>query len=126
VGLPQLVELGQLESPILLTNTLNVWLVADALVEWIVERNRADGIDAGSINPVVGECNDGYLNDIHGRHVRREHVRAALAAAAGAPRVPGTTGAAGRAQPGAPAVQEGSVGAGVGMTCYGFKGGVGT
>ncbi len=107
VGLPQIDELGQLETPILLTNTLNVGRVADALIAWALERNAADGIEALSINAVVGECNDGYLNDIAGRHVREEHVRAALAEA--------------RVE-----VVEGSVGAGVGMSCYGYKGGIGT
>lgn len=107
VGLPQVVELGQLESPILLTNTLNVWRVADAVIDWLIERNAAEGVVARSINPVVGECNDSYLNDILGRHVGREHVLAALASA-------GTE------------VAEGVVGAGVGMTCYGYKGGIGT
>src|SRR5436305_3628407 len=69
IGLMQLAELGQLETPILLTNTLNVGKVADALVGYAVERHAATGGGINSLNPVVAECNDGYLNDIQGRHV---------------------------------------------------------
>jgi D-aminopeptidase len=103
-GLPQVQELGVLETPILLTGTLNVPRVADALIDWTLRNNP----DVLSVNPVVGECNDGYLNDIRGRHVRAEHVFAALEGAGEGP------------------VEEGAAGAGVGMTCYGFKGGIGT
>ena len=74
VGLPQIAEVGNIETPILLTNTLNVWTVADALVDYVSARNP----DAHSFNPVVGECNDGFLNDILGRHIQREHVFRAL------------------------------------------------
>lgn len=108
VGLPQVLELGTLETPILLTNTLNVGQVADACVRWCIERNPDIGITTSTVNPVVGECNDGYLNDIQGRHVRAEHVSAAL-----------NSGASG-------SVEEGSVGAGTGMSAFGFKAGVGT
>jgi len=108
VGLPQVLELGTLETPILLTNTLNVGTVADACVQWCLERNPDIGVTTSSVNPVVGECNDGFLNDIQGRHVRVEHIFAALNAAA------------------AGAVEEGSVGAGTGMSAFGFKAGVGT
>lgn len=107
-GLPQLLELGTLETPILLTNTLSVGMVADACVQWSVQSNPDIGIATSTVNPVVGECNDGYLNDIQGRHVRAEHVFAALGAASTGP------------------VEEGAVGAGTGMSAYGFKGGVGT
>ena len=103
-GLAQVEELGVLETPILLTGTLNVPRVADGLISWILRQNP----DVLSVNPVVGECNDGYLNDIRGRHVREEHVFAAIDGATGGP------------------VEGGVVGAGVGMTCYGFKGGIGT
>jgi D-aminopeptidase len=82
--------------------------VADAVVQWSVERNPAIGVTTSTVNPVVGECNDGYLNDIQGRHVRAEHVHSALDTASAGP------------------VPEGSVGAGTGMTAFGFKGGVGT
>jgi D-aminopeptidase len=107
-GLAQVQELGTLETPILLTNTLSAFRVADALVSFMVEQNPAIGITTGTVNPVVGECNDGYLNDIQGRHVADQHVRAALADAAGGP------------------VRQGAVGAGTGMVCYGFKGGIGS
>jgi D-aminopeptidase len=108
IGLPQLQELGQLESPILLTNTLNVPKVADALLDYLLDKNPEIGINTGTINLVVGECNDGYLNDIQGRHVQREHVLAALQSAADGP------------------VAEGDVGGGTGMVAFGFKGGIGT
>ena len=103
-GLMQIAELGQLETPILLTNTLNVGRVADALVAWMIERHPA----IQSVNPVVAECNDSYLNDIGGRHVGEAEVRAALDSASGGP------------------VPEGNLGAGTGMSCYGFAGGIGT
>ena len=108
VGLPQLVERGQLESPILLTSTLNTWRVADALVDWTLERNPDVAITTSTVNVVVGECHDGYLNDAQGRHVGREHVYSALEEADSGP------------------VKEGAVGAGTGMSCFEFKGGVGT
>ncbi len=108
IGLPQVAELGTIETPILLTNTLNVGLCADALVGYMLSEDPGIGVTAGTVNPVVGECNDGYLNDIRGRHVRAEHVLAALRGAESGP------------------VQEGAVGAGTGMSCFGWKGGVGT
>lgn len=108
IGLPQVLELGTLETPVLLTNTLSVGLVADALVQWSVERNQDIGVTTSTVNAVVGECNDGYLNDIQGRHVRAEHVFSALRSAANGP------------------VQEGAVGAGTGMSAFGFKAGIGT
>jgi len=104
IGFEQVRELGLLETPILLTNTLSVGLAAGALVRWVLERNP----EARSVNPVVGECNDSYLNHIRGLHVRPEHVFLALENASVGP------------------VEEGSVGAGTGMSCFGFKGGVGT
>jgi D-aminopeptidase len=107
-GFEQMRELGQIETPIALTNTLNVWRVADALVDHALGQNPGIGIHTSTVNPVVAECNDGYLNDIQGRHVRTEHVLEAIAIAA-----PG-------------AVQEGAVGAGTGTSCYGWKGGIGT
>jgi D-aminopeptidase len=108
VGLEQIRELGVLETPILLTNTLNVWRCADALVDWAIQQNADTEVTTGTINPVVGECNDGWLNDIQGRHVTREHVFASLDSASNRP------------------VAEGNVGAGTGTTCYQFKGGIGT
>jgi len=107
-GLEEIRELGVIESPIALTGTLNVGIVADALVQHCIRGNPDMGFTTHCVNVVVGETNDGFLNDIHGRHVRDEHVFAALASAA-----------SGR-------VAEGSVGAGTGAGCFGWKGGMGT
>lgn len=104
IGFSQVTELGNIETPILLTNTLNTWTVADALVDYTLEQNPT----ARTINPIVGECNDGHLNDIAGRHVKKEHVFQALQT---------TT---------APNIEEGCVGAGVGTQCFAWKGGIGT
>ncbi len=106
-GFEQVRELGLIESPVALTNTLNVGLVADALVQYSIRQSPEIGITTGSVNVVVGETNDGYLNDLQGRHVRAEHVLAAIAAASTGP------------------VAEGAVGAGTGTTCFGWKGGIG-
>jgi D-aminopeptidase len=106
MGSTQVNELGEIETPILLTNTLNVPRVADALLEWMLAEPGME--DVRSINAVVAETNDGFLNDIRGRHVGREEVFAALRAARGG------------------AVEEGSVGAGTGTIAFGFKGGIGT
>ena len=106
MGSTQIEELGELESPIALTSTLNVPRVADALIDWMLALPGND--DVRSINVVVGETNDGQLNDIRGRHVGREEVFTALRAAKGG------------------AVEEGSVGAGVGTVAFGWKGGIGT
>ena len=107
-GLHQIQELGTIETPIALTNTLNVSAVAEALVEWSCAASPEIGIGTGTVNPVVGDINDGYLNDIQGRHVKKEHVFAAIAAAKGGP------------------VAEGNVGGGTGCSCLGFKGGIGS
>ncbi|MEU7407254.1 P1 family peptidase, partial [Streptomyces sp. NPDC044948] len=106
VGTTQLAELGTLETPVLLTSTLSAFRVADALVGWVLERPGCE--EVRSLNPVVGECNDGFLSDIRARPVHEEHVRAALDAASGGP------------------VAEGCVGAGTGTVALGFKAGVGT
>jgi D-aminopeptidase len=106
VGVTQVRELGELETPILLTCTLCVWRAADAMVSWLLERPGMEGV--GSINPLVGETNDGGLNDIRSRPVTEAHVRAALEGAASGP------------------VEEGSVGAGTGTRAFGWKGGIGT
>lgn len=108
IGLVQLQELGLLESPILLTNTLSVPAVAQGALERAVRAHPTIGIDAPSVNVVVGECNDGYLNDIRGFHVTAAHADAAIEGAS------------------ATNVEEGSVGAGTGMSCLGYKGGIGT
>jgi D-aminopeptidase len=107
-GCEEVRELGVLEAPIALTNTLNVGLVADGLVQYAIRESPEIGIRTNNVNVVVGECNDGFLNDIQGRHVRAEHVWAALTSATGGP------------------VTEGAVGAGAGTSCFGWKGGVGT
>jgi D-aminopeptidase len=106
LGVTQLRELGELETPILLTCTLCVWKAADAMVDWLLQ--RPDMQSVRSINPVVAETNDGTLNAIRARPIRPEHVRAALESAAGG------------------AVAEGSVGAGAGTVAFGWKGGIGT
>jgi D-aminopeptidase len=108
IGLVQVDELGAIETPILLTNTLNIPRVADALIDHMLTIDPAIGIRTTSVNPVVMECNDGHLNDIQGRHVHAEHVRRALADATDGP------------------VAEGSVGAGTGMVAFGVTGGIGT
>lgn len=106
LGSTQVHELGELESPILLTCTLCVWRVADATVDWLL---RQPGMgEVRSINPVVAETNDGYLNDIRSRPVTLAAVEAALTSASAGP------------------VAEGSVGAGTGTTVFGWKGGIGT
>ncbi|MDX1546829.1 MAG: P1 family peptidase [Rhodothermales bacterium] len=106
LGVTQVRELGELETPILLTCTLCVWRAADALVEILLAEPGME--DVRSINPVVGETNDGYLNAIRRRPIAKEHVAAALAAA------------------GTGAVAEGAVGAGTGTAAFGWKGGIGT
>ena len=105
IGVTQLRELGELETPILLTCTLCVWKAADAMVDWLLARPGMEQVR--SINVVVGETNDGTLNAIRSRPVRAEHVRRALEGA-------GTD------------VEEGSVGAGTGTVAFGWKGGIGT
>jgi D-aminopeptidase len=106
MGSTQVDELGEIETPILLTSTLNVPRVADALIDWMLALPGNE--DVRSINPIVAETNDGYLNDIRGRHAGRAEVFAALKAAKDGP------------------VDEGSVGAGTGTVAFGFKGGIGT
>lgn len=106
-GLMQLRELGTLETPIALTNTLNVGLVSDAMVEYMSTRCEAEGVNLQSVNPVVGECNDASLNCIRVRAVGREQVFSALATAA-------------------IDYPDGCVGAGTGTICHGLKGGIGS
>jgi D-aminopeptidase len=105
-GSTQVNELGTIESPIVLTNTLSVGAAVDAVVRWTVTQPGNEAVR--SVNALVGETNDGTLNDIRGFHVAREHVTAAI------------TGA--RAGP----VEEGAVGAGTGTIAFGWKGGIGT
>jgi D-aminopeptidase len=106
LGSTQVDELGELESPILLTCTLCVWRVADATVAWMIRQPGME--EVRSLNPVVAETNDGYLNDIRRRPVTPGQVEAALAGATGGP------------------VAEGSVGAGTGTIAFSWKGGIGT
>lgn len=106
VGSTQVNELGELETPILLTCTLCVWKAADAMTAWLLAQPDMDKVR--SINPLVGETNDGGLNDIRARPVTAEAVVRALETASGGP------------------VQQGSVGAGTGTVAFGWKGGIGT
>jgi len=108
VGFPQINELGTIETPILLTNTLNVGKVSDALVSWVLEHYQLSDRPILSINPVVAECNDSYLNDIQARAIEHDHVFQALDSASSA------------------SVVEGVVGAGVGMSAFEFKSGIGS
>jgi D-aminopeptidase len=107
-GLTQVVEWGLLETPILLTSTMSVGKVSDATVKWMTRRYPGIGTDYDVIIPLVGECDDSWLNDAVGRHVRSEHVYRAIEQA--------TAGA----------VAEGSVGAGTGLVTCDFKAGIGT
>ncbi|HEY9540991.1 MAG TPA: P1 family peptidase [Luteimonas sp.] len=106
VGTTQVAELGELETPVLLTCTLCVWKAADAMADWMLRQPGMD--DVRSINPVVGETNDGGLNDIRARPIAAEDVWRALGKAHAGP------------------VEEGSVGAGTGTQAFGWKGGIGT
>lgn len=106
-GTIQIEELGTLETPIILTNTLSVGTAYDALVEYMLLNNKDIGYTTGTVNPVICECNDQYLNDIRGRHVKKENIFDAINNAD-------------------VNFKEGAVGAGTGMSCYGLKGGIGT
>ena len=105
-GSVQVDELGSLETPVVLTNTLSVPTAADAVIDYILALPGNEQVQ--SVNPVVGETNDGWLNDIRGRHIQKEHVLEAIHKAVAGP------------------VEEGNVGAGTGTTCFDFKGGIGT
>lgn len=106
-GLMQIEELGTLETPIALTNTLNVGLVHDAMVGYMIKRCEEEGVALRSVNPLICECNDSALNTIAERAVREEHVLSAIENAC-------------------LEFEEGAVGAGRGMTCHGLKGGIGS
>lgn len=106
-GLVQIDELGTIETPIVLTNTLSVGTAVDALIKYMLNSNPEIGTTTGTVNCVVTECNDGELNDIRGQHVKTEHVMQALT----------ETGEI---------FEEGAVGAGRGMICMGLKGGIGS
>jgi len=106
IGTTQIQELGNIETPIALTNTLNVPKVADALSDYMLSLEGNENVKF--VNPVVGETNDGWLNDIRGKHVEKEHVLSALENTRSGP------------------IEEGCVGAGTGTICMGFKGGIGS
>lgn len=106
-GLVQVEELGTLETPILLTNTLSVGICCTALVRHAIEHNPDIGRETATVNPAVFECNDGYLNDIQAMAVTEADARIAMAEASSH-------------------VEVGAVGAGCGMSTFGFKGGIGT
>lgn len=105
-GATQVMELGTIETPVILTSTLSVAVASDALVTYTLGLPGNEGVR--SVNPVVGETNDGFLNDIRGRHIREEDVLRSIAEARSG------------------MVSEGNVGAGTGTVCFGFKGGIGT
>ncbi len=105
-GISQVKELGNIETPIILTNTMSVPVAFDALISYTI--NEPGNEQVRSVNCVVGETNDGYLNDIRGRHVTEKDVIGAITSATGSE------------------VEEGNVGAGTGTSCFGFKGGIGT
>lgn len=107
IGLVQVDELGVLETPIALTNTFSVAAMAEAQIRQCIAANPETGRHLPTVNPLVFECNDGYLNDIQQLAVNTTHYRAACNAAG-------------------PVVEEGSVGAGRGMSCFGLKGGIGS
>lgn len=107
VGLLQIQELGTIETPILLTNTLSVGTALTGLCRYMLAQNPDIGTSTGTVNCLVTECNDGRLNDIRGLHLREEHVLEAIAAAA-------------------ESFEEGGVGGGTGMCCLGLKGGIGS
>jgi len=105
-GYSQVKELGNIETPIILTNTLSVPVACDALISYTI--NQPENKNIYSVNPIVGETNDGWLNDIRGRHVEQRHILSAIKNASDG------------------LVEEGSVGAGTGTICFGYKGGIGT
>ncbi len=107
-GQEQIEEFGAIESPIMMTGTMNVGIVADGVAEYMMRHNPDIAVTTSTANALVTECSDAYLNDMQGRHVRQQHVREAIERAAGGP------------------VEEGTIGAGTGMSLYGFKGGIGT
>lgn len=104
----QIDEMGVMEGPLMITNTMNVPRVADAVIDWAFDHSTDMNVTTWGISPIVAETSDNYLNDGRGRHVRREHVYAAIESADSG------------------AVVEGAVGGGTGMICYEFKGGIGS
>lgn len=107
MGLIQIEELGNIETPIIMTNTLSIGTAATGLIRYMLEQNDDIGSTTGTVNCIVTECNDGTLNDIRGLHVKEEHVFEAIRNASDI-------------------FEEGAVGSGTGMCCYGLKGGIGS
>lgn len=107
IGLLQIEELGTIETPIIMTNTLSVGTAATALTKYMLEQNKDIGVTTGTVNCLVTECNDGRLNDIRGLHVTEEDVLKALYSPS-------------------EDFEEGAVGGGTGMCCLGLKGGIGS
>ena len=107
MGLVQVEELGTIETPIIMTNTLSIGTAANALIKYMLQQNEDIGVKTGTVNPLVCECNDGTLNDIRGLHVTEEHVFQALDDCG-------------------EDFEEGVVGSGTGMCCLGLKGGIGS
>ena len=105
-GSTQIIELGELETPVILTNTLSVPQGMEAVISWTLKQSGNE--EVRSVNAVVGETNDGFLNDIRGRHLRADDIEKAIASATSGP------------------VEQGSVGAGRGTISFGWKGGIGT
>jgi D-aminopeptidase len=108
MGFEQVRERGTLETPVILTSNLSVARAGDALMSYMLRQNPDIALTTGTVNCVVGECNDAWLNDARGRHIQPEHVWNAIESASDGP------------------VAEGCVGSGTGTTCYQFKGGIGT
>jgi len=106
-GALQVREFGLIDTPIMLTNTMSMGTVADSVIRHMIKSNPRVGLGDDTIIPVVSECDDSWLNDAQGLHVKQEHVVAAIEGASAV-------------------VHEGAVGAGTGMTCYDYKGGIGT
>ena len=106
-GLLQVQELGTIESPIIMTNTLSVGTGLEALVKYMLKQNEDIGVSTGTVNCIVTECNDGGLSDIRGLHVKEENVLEAIESAS-------------------EDFDEGAVGSGTGMSCLGLKGGIGS
>ncbi|HZW83003.1 MAG TPA: P1 family peptidase [Candidatus Deferrimicrobium sp.] len=108
IGMMYVEELGLCENPILITNTLSIAAALEGGLDWVLKHNPGVGISERTPNITIFECDDGYLNDTRGRHLQREHAYQAIATATGGP------------------VPEGNVGAGVGMSTFAYKSGVGT
>lgn len=106
-GLIQIEELGTIETPIILTNTLSVGTAYEALIEYMLKDNLDIGETTGTVNPIICECNDGKINDIRGLHIKPEHIHKSIYSSD-------------------ILFEEGDVGAGTGMMCYNLKGGIGS